>query len=230
MSRTGRLVLPDYPHHVVHRGHNRQGVFRGRPDYERYLSVLREFRQRYAVKLYAYCLMTNHVHLLLAPASATGIAQLMKRVAGRYTRYYNRSTGRSGTLWEGRFKSNLVQREGYFLACQRYIELNPVRARMVERPGDYRWSSYRANAELQPSQLITPHEEYLALGSSPPERAANYRELFRHQIDPEALKEIRLAVNGGFALGNDRFKEEIARMLGRRAERLRERGSARFSS
>lgn len=137
MSRTGRIVLPDYPHHVVHRGHNKQDVFRRQQDYERYLAALQEFRRRYGVKLYAYCLMTNHVHLLLEPSSPTGLAQLMKRVAGRYTRYYNRSAGRTGTLWEGRYRSSLVERESYLLACCRYIELNPVRAGLVAKPDLY---------------------------------------------------------------------------------------------
>jgi putative transposase len=215
--------------HIIQRGNNRSPCFYADEDYGLFLHHLEQLSQRFQCAVHAYVLMTNHAHLLITPAVADGASDLMKHLGQRYVQYINKTYGRSGTLWEGRFKSNLVQRQGYFLACQRYIELNPVRARMVKRPGDYRWSSYCANADLQPSPLITPHEEYLALGPTAPERAANYRELFRHEIDPAVLHEIRLAVNGGFALGNDRFKEEIAQMLGRRAERLRERGSARLS-
>jgi putative transposase len=230
MPRRARLRAAGVPLHIIQRGNNRSPCFYADEDYGLYLHHLTQLSQRFQCAVHAYVLMTNHAHLLMTPAIAGGASDLMKHLGQRYVQYINKTYRRSGTLWEGRFKSNLVQREAYFLACQRYIELNPVRARMVERPGDYRWSSYRANAELQPSLLITPHEEYLALGFSPPERAANYRELFRQKIDPAALKEIRLAVNGGFVLGNDRFKEEIAQMLGRRAERLRERGSSRFPS
>lgn len=143
MPRMGRLVLPNYPHHVVQRGHNRQVVFAADEDYQRYLADLRELKDAFGVKVYAYCLMTNHVHLLLAPGeSVAGLGQLMKALAARATRYRNRLEGRSGTLWESRYKSSVVQTDAYLLACARYIELNPVRARMVADPSDYRWSSY----------------------------------------------------------------------------------------
>ena len=128
MPRSGRTVLPYYPHHIVQRGHNRQVVFAEARDFERYLETLAEFKAGYGVKVYAYCLMTNHVHLLLAPETMAGLAQLMKRLAGRQTRYHNRLEGRSGTLWESRYKSSLVDSDVYLLACSRYIELNPVRA------------------------------------------------------------------------------------------------------
>ena len=144
MPRMGRIVLPNYPHHVVQRGHNRQVVFAAPEDFQRYLDDLRELKEVFAVKVYAYCLMTNHVHLLLAPGdSAAGLGQLMKALAARATRYRNRLEGRSGTLWESRYKSSIVQTDAYLLACARYIELNPVRARMVAEPADYLWSSYR---------------------------------------------------------------------------------------
>jgi putative transposase len=224
MPRRARLRAAGVPLHIIQRGNNRSPCFYADEDCGLYLHHLTQLAQRFQCAVHAYVLMTNHAHLLMTPAVKDGASDLMKHLGQRYVQYINRTYRRSGTLWEGRFKSNLVQRERYLLTCQRYIELNPVRARMVERPGDYPWSSYRANAELHPSALISPHEKYLALGLSPPERAATYRELFRHEIDPAALKEIRSAVNGGFALGNDRFKEEIAQMLGRRAERLRERG------
>lgn len=134
MPRIRRVVLPNYPHHVVQRGHNRQVVFAETSDFEHYLADLRELKEVFGVKVYAYCLMTNHVHLLLASGdTASGLGQLMKALAARMTRYRNRLEGRSGTLWESRYKSSVVQSDTYLLACSRYIELNPVRARIVPR-------------------------------------------------------------------------------------------------
>ena len=130
MPRLGRIVLPHYPHHVVQRGHNRQVIFAESQDYARYVETLIEFKAEYGVRVYAFCLMTNHVHLLLAPSEPDAIGKLMKRLAGRQTRYHNRLEGRSGTLWEGRYQSSLVQQDDYLLACCRYIELNPATERL----------------------------------------------------------------------------------------------------
>ena len=146
MPRMGRVVLPNYPHHVVQRGHNRRVVFAEPGDFQRYLEDLRELKTLYDVKVYAFCLMTNHVHLLLAPGnSVASLGQLMKGLAGRMTRYRNKLEGRSGTLWESRYKSSVVQTDTYLLACSRYIELNPVRAQMVQHAQDYPWSSTYAS-------------------------------------------------------------------------------------
>ena len=137
MPRIARVVLPGYAHHVIQRGHNRQVVFAESRDFAYYLETLAAFKNDYAVKVYAYCLMTNHVHLLLAPQASEGLAQLMKRVAGRQTRYHNGRERRSGTLWESRYKSSPVDTDAYLLACVRYIELNPVRARIAAAPEQY---------------------------------------------------------------------------------------------
>ena len=144
MPRMARKVFPDLPHHVVQRGHNRPVVFAGDEDYERYLEDLRELSSALDIRVYAYCLMTNHVHLLLGLGEqVAAMGRLMKALVARATRYRNRREGRSGTLWEGRYKCSPVQTETYLLACTRYIELNPVRARMVPAAGDYAWSSFR---------------------------------------------------------------------------------------
>lgn len=138
MPRIARVVVEGYPHHVVQRGHNRQVVFAATEDFERYLADLRELKETFGIRLYAYCLMTNHVHLLLGPReSPAALGSFMKALAGRTTRYRNRLERRSGTLWESRYKSSLVQADSYLLACCRYIELNPVRARMVPSPQSY---------------------------------------------------------------------------------------------
>lgn len=230
MPRRRRLRLAGLPLHIIQRGNNRTPCFYADEDYGLYLHHLAQLALRFKCAVHAYVLMTNHVHLLLTPDRDDGPSLLMKHLGQRYVQYINKTYRRSGTLWEGRFRSSLVQRDGYSLKCQRYIELNPVRAGMVRHPADYVWSSYRANAGLRPSSLIVPHQEYLGLGATPELRAAAYRRSFRSEMDPADLREIRSAANGGFALGNDRFKAEIAAMLGRRVDRLRERDSPQASS
>jgi putative transposase len=149
MPRMGRAILPDYPHHVMQRGHNRQVVFAQNADYERYLDTLARFKDIYCVKVYAYCLMTKHIHLLVAPEDTAGLAALMKRLAGRQTRYHNSLEGRTGTLWEDRYKSSPVDSDNYLLVCTRHIEMNPVRANLVMTPEAYDWSSRRFHLALR---------------------------------------------------------------------------------
>jgi len=216
MPRRARLALAGIPWHIIQRGNNRSPCFYADEDYRRYLDTLQEQSRKYGCSVHAYVLMTNHVRLLLTPEQENSAALLMKHLGQRYVQYLNRSYRRSGTLWEGRFKSCLTQSEDYVLACHRYIELNPVRAGMVPHPRDYPWSSYRANAEGYPDSLRTPHSEYLRLGKGETGRQEAYRNLFKAHLDPEQLTEIRKATNGNYALGNERFKEEIQHMLNRR--------------
>jgi putative transposase len=216
MPRRARLRMAAIPLHVIQRGNNRCACFFKDADYTIYLDHLQELAVKFSCSVHAYVLMTNHVHLLMTPASEDGPSLLLGQ---RYVQHVNRVYRRSGTMWEGRFRSSIVQQQVYFLCCQRYIELNPVRAGMVSHPIEYGWSSYRANVGQAPSSLVTPHPEYLGLGRTDEERAGAYRALFRAPLDPAEASEIRSAVNGGFALGNSRFKDEIAAMLGRRVER-----------
>ncbi len=221
MPRMARIVLPHYPHHIVQRGHNRQVVFAQPRDYERYIGALREFKKEYGVALYAFCLMTNHVHLLLAPRDSTGLARLMKRLAGRQTRHHNRLEGRTGTLWEGRYKSSLVEHDEYLLACSRYIELNPVRARIVARPQDYAWSScrYRLGTDWDSADWLDRDPCYLALGAAEDERRRRNREFLYAAIPSGEWELIREAVQRGQLTGRERFTQEIADIIGRRVER-----------
>ena len=163
--------------------------------------------------------MDNHFHLLATPATAEALPLMMQAVGRSYVRYFNQRHARSGTLWEGRYRSTLIETERYLLACMVYIDLNPVRAGMVEHPGEYRWSSYRANAQGEENPLLTPHETFLALGGEAESRQAAYRELFRHELEPGMVDRIRAATNGNFALGDGRFAEQIGEILGRRAVR-----------
>jgi putative transposase len=212
-------MLPDVPVHIVQRGNNRNACFFAEEDYACYLFHLEKLARRFECSVHAWCLMTNHVHLLVTPGTAETCGLLMKNLGQRYVQYVDRVRGRTGTLWEGRFRSCLAQSEDYVLACYRYIELNPVRARMVTHPRDYPWSSYRVNAEGSHGSLVTPHAEYLRLGAGGAARRASYRELLAEQLDGGLADNIRSATNGGFALGGEGFQQEIGVALGRRASR-----------
>jgi len=218
MPRRARITLPGIPMHVRHRGNNRQPCFFEEQDRSFYLFHLNRLLPLAHCALHAYCLMTNHVHLLLTSKTAGGCSHLMKHLAQLQSQYVNRTYGRSGSLWEGRFRSCLVQSEDYLLTCYRYVELNPVDAGLARQPGDYLWSSYRANAHGVRTTLVTPHDEYLRLGRGHDERSQAYRALFDVPLDRKRVEEIRAATNGNFALGNKAFRRAMAVALGRRAE------------
>ena len=213
MPRQQRYRLPGVPQHVIQRGNNRQATFFDESDYFHYLEALREAADQWDCDIHAYVLMTNHVHLLMTPNQEVSIAKVMQSVGRKYVRHINGIYRRSGTLWEGRYKSSVIQSEHYLLTCYRYIELNPVRAGMVDNPGDYRWSSYRFNAHGKPSRLVTAHSEYTKLGSDDGERQYAYRELFRGDIENEQLHEIRDSLQQCRVLGNKRFRNEIEMAL-----------------
>lgn len=217
MPRRSRIIVPDIPLHIIQRGNNRQACFFVDQDYLSYLEWLQEYAKSSDCSIHSYVLMTNHVHLLLTPRHPHSAGDLMKRLGQRYVQYINRTYNRSGTLWEGRFRSSIVQQEEYLFTCQRYIEMNPVRAEMVKHPGEYRWSSYRINGQGEKSDVITPHFLYQDIGNTARERQMAYRELFRHKLEPGEIDKIRKATNGNFALGTDRFNEIISKMICRRA-------------
>lgn len=214
MPRNPRLDVPGLPVHIVQRGNDRQACFLEDSDYSFYLYVLREACRERQCQLHAYVLMTNHVHLLITPLEKRVISLLMMDLGRRYVRYFNDMHERTGTLWEGRFKSSLVETRRYCLACHRYIELNPVRAGMVPEPGQYRWSSYRANALGSSSNLITPHSEWLALGASNELRRRAYRTLFEQAPGQQELKAIRGALQKGRPVGGKAFQERVEADLG----------------
>jgi putative transposase len=215
MPRQPRPDLADVPQHVVQRGNDRQPCFFVGDDYRRYLAGLRESAIRYGCVVHAYVLMTNHVHLLVTPSSSGAVSRMMQWLGRQYVGYINGRYRRTGTLWEGRYKSCLVDTERYLLTCYRYIELNPVRAAMVADPGDYVWSSYRANAQLLPDLVVMPHAEYLRLGADAAERCVAYRELFKEALSADHLAEIRAYVQQQRVLGTPRFQREIEAMIGR---------------
>lgn len=220
MPRRARVILPNVPQHIIQRGNNRQVCFYADEDYQFYLQWLKEYADKFECEIHAYVLMTNHVHLLVSAQKPDAVSAMMKALGQRYVQYINKTYRRSGTLWEGRYKSCPTQAETYLLACQRYIELNPVRANMMNHPAEYKWSSYAANAQGFKKngdiELISPHFLYHALGLDAASRQAAYRELFRYELDIGLVDEIRKATNGNYALGNDAFSAQIALALGRR--------------
>ncbi|MGR8980508.1 MAG: transposase [Gammaproteobacteria bacterium] len=215
-ARLARVAPVGVPQHIIQRGNNRQACFAGEEDMMAYLNWVKELSKKHQIDVHAWVLMTNHVHLLCTPWKENAVSQMMQSIGRLYVRYFNHTYQRSGTLWEGRFKSCLVQSERYLLELYRYIELNPVRAEMVDDPSDYSWSSYAINALGAESELLTPHPEYLALGKTKEERLSNYRGLFKTLVGAELLKEIRESINKGLALGGARFASQIEALTNKR--------------
>ena len=214
MARLPRLNLPDFPQHVIQRGNNRQACFHSNRDYAVYLLKLREYSKQFKVSVHAYVLMTNHVHLLATPHEEGGVSQMMQALGRYYVRYFNRRHKRSGTLWEGRFKASIIDSDRYFLIVSQYIELNPVRAKMVTHPASYIWSSFHFNGRGKLIKLVKPHDLYLALGATPRLRAQTYLSLFEIDTPDIKIQEIRCAVNSTRVLGNDVFKRQIEQRTG----------------
>ena len=216
MPRRTRLNLVGMPLHIVQRGNNRAPCFFAEEDYRFYLHWLSLYAKQTGCAIHAYVLMTNHVHLLLTPSKPDAPAKLMQSLGRRYVQYVNKFYQRSGTLWEGRYKASLVNAETYLLACHRYIEMNPVRASMVVHQREYAWSSYTANAEGKPNVVITPHDLVARLGTNEAQRRQAYVGLFEGDLDADVVAAIRTAASTGKVLGDDRFKEELATMTGKR--------------
>jgi putative transposase len=215
VPRQPRYFIPNIPQHVIQRGVDKQPVFFQPADYELYLNSLGEAAEKYGCLIHAYVLMTNHTHLLLTPGQKRSLPLLMQAMGRDYVQKLNKTYGRTGTLWEGRYRASLVQDDHYLLACYRYIELNPVRAGLAPAPGDYPYSSYRHNALGKPNHLLSTHSIYRALAEKPDERQTAYRNLFLDSISPEMLATIRNTTNSCLVLGNERFKDQIEVMLGR---------------
>ena len=217
MARLPRLYAPGCAHHIIQRGNNRTPCFHRDADRQRYLSILLDASTKYQVGIHAYVLMSNHVHMLVTPKNARACGQMMQSLGRSYVRYFNDQYRRSGTLWEGRYKSTLVDTDAYFFTVTRYIELNPVRAGMVSNPVEHPWSSYASNADGKIDPLLTPHSLYIALADEAPERQRRYRKLFELDVDTEIENELREATNKGWAFGSDDFKSRLEGDSNRRA-------------
>ena len=216
MPRKTRMYVPDVPCHIIQRGNNRHATFFAEQDYLFYLECLFDAAQKYHVKIHAYVLMTNHVHLLMSPAEIDSISLVMQSIGRRYVQYVNKEYKRTGTLWEGRHKASLIDAEHYLLACSRYIEMNPVKANMVSHPSLYKWSSYLCNAEGEANKLISPHETYCRLGLNRFDRQQSYALLFKNDVDTNKNRTIRNAVQFSMPTGDNLFKALIEQQLNRR--------------
>ena len=210
MARHSRLVVPGVALHVVQRGVDRAPCFRQESDRFAYLSVLRDLLRKTQCTLHAYCLMTNHVHLLLTPPDEGACAKLMRELGRRYVPYFNKRYARTGTLWEGRFRSCMVESREYVLACHRYIERNPIRAGMVRSPGDYPWSSFRANSGQAEDARLGEHPEYTALALDAPRRRAVYRSLCESDDESPFVSALRDATSSGLPLIGEALRSRLA--------------------
>lgn len=219
MPRKARILVPSCPHHIVQRGHNRKAVFVADEDYQFYLENLFEWKKKLGLKLYAWCLMTNHVHLIVEPGTDTSsLSKLMKRLAGRQSALVNKLEKRTGSLWDGRFKASPIQRDEYLLSCVRYVEMNPVRANMVAGPRLYKWSSYCERMGLVRNNNLDLDVSYKALANNDESRRERYKAFIQQEITEKELELLRNSLQRNRLTGNNRFVDEIELKLGIRIE------------
>lgn len=216
MARLPRLTVPGYPHHIIQRGNNRQAIFSSTADYQMLLALLAENAQKYAVALHAYVLMGNHFHLLATPTTEEGLPLMMQAIGRRYVRYFNDSQARSGTLWEGRYRSTLIDAEHYLLPCMVYIDLNPVRAGLAANAADYPWSSHGRYAGLRADKLVTPHPLYWTLGNTPFAREAAYADLVQGGTTLAQQEALTQSLLSGWVLGSEKFVADLQKLTDRR--------------
>ena len=216
MARLPRLTLAGYPHHIILRGNNRQAIFMDMADFQRMLALMQTHAIEQGVQVHAYVLMSNHLHLLLTPLQNDSLPKMMQAVGRAYVLYFNKRHGRSGTLWEGRYRSALIQTERYFLACMAYIDLNPVRAGMVAQAADYPWSSHGHYIGRQNEAWLTPHPMYWEMGNTPFAREAAYAAMVQSGIDQKQQHALTSSALSGWALGEDVFVEGLQKQTPRR--------------
>ena len=217
MARLPRLSVPGYPHHIIQRGNNRQAIFASTADYMLLLALLKENAQKFGIAVHAYVLMTNHFHLLATPEQADGLPLMMQAVGRSYVRYFNDAQHRSGTLWEGRYRSTLIQTDRYLLTCMAYLDLNPVRAGLVRQAKDYEWSSHRHYIGQRADKLVTPHPLVWTLGNTPFSREAAYADLVDGGITSAQQGDLTRSVLSGWALGDEDFVADLQKRTTRRA-------------
>jgi putative transposase len=230
VPRLPRFNVPGVAQHVTLRGNNRSACFFDDNDRLAYLAWLGEAAEQHGIAVHAYVLMTNHVHLLVTPERAGAVSAAVQMLGRRYVRHINRKYARTGTLYEGRYKACVIDSERYLLTAYRYIDLNPVRALLVQHPRDYRWSSYRVNAGLGLDPLICAHESYVALGTTHEQRAEHYRALCADAIDPMELAELRAMSAKELAYGCSEFKDILAQIARRRTRPARFRAEVSDSA
>lgn len=221
MARLPRLTLPDHVHHIIQRGNNRQPIFIDTQDFQRMLALLAEHVRQFAVTLHAYVLMDNHFHLLATPATVDALPKMMQAVGRSYVRYFNNRHGRSGTLWEGRYRATLIEPERYLLACMVYIDLNPVRAGLVTQAAAWPWSSHAHYTGMRQDRMVTAHSLYWMLGNTPFAREAAYNALVQAGLHADMQVALTDAALNGWALGGERFVAELQKKAQRRVTKAK---------
>ncbi|MES2832382.1 MAG: transposase [Pseudomonadota bacterium] len=209
MPRLPRLIVPFQPHHVIQRGAGRHSVFVDADDYRVFLTHLRTSAKKFNVAVHAYVLMSNHLHLLATPAEPISLAKMMQWIGRYYVPYFNHKYDRTGTLWQGRYKTAVIDSDQYFLTCSRYIEMNPVRAGLVAKPGNYLWSSYHHHVGERQDAVITEHPLYWALGNTPFAREAAYQQLIDQNLPQDEIEILTASTLKGWAIGSSEFKAAL---------------------
>jgi len=228
MARLPRYAIKNHPQHIIQRGRDGKQIFFEEQDYQYFYDCLEAAAYNYRLKVHAYVLMPNHVHILATPGNTDSISRTTQSIGRNYVQYINECFDMSGTLWEGRYRATVIDSKNYLLTCSRYIELNPVRGGLIKKPGDYRWSSYAHNALGKADAMISAHGEYLKLGNNDKERAKAYRALFRQKLSGQMVRAITESALKGWVLGDEKFARKIEKLSGRRASQLpkgRPRGS-----
>ena len=218
MARLARLVIPHQQHHVIQRGNAGTSIFLDAEDHQTFLDWLKQAASLFHVAIHAYVLMPNHLHLLLTPTDDTGLGKMMQWLGRYYVPYFNRKYQRSGTLWQGRYRATVIESASYFIPCSVYIESNPLRSGLVQDLFDYLWSSYRHHAGLHIDSLITDHSSYWALGNTPFQREAAYKQSVELGLSSQQINDISQATTKGWMLGSARFKIEMSKQTERRVE------------
>jgi putative transposase len=221
MARLARLTLAGYPHHVIQRGNNGQATFARQEDYQFWLELLQSTARKYFVAVHAYVLMENHVHILATPQTADGLPQMMQAIGRSYVRYFNTACGRTGTLWEGRYRSTVLQPQSHLLVCMAYIDLNPVRVGLVDSPAAYAWSSHGHYLGRKVDKCISPHALFWEMGNTPFAREAAYAKLVREGLSTTQLAELTDATLKGWVLGDAEFKAQLAKQTPRRLSKAK---------
>ena len=221
MARLPRLTVPGYPHHIIQRGNNRQPIFATAADYQHLLALLEENAKKFEVDIHAYVLMTNHFHLLATPQTERGLPLLMQAVGRSYVRYFNDLQIRTGTLWEGRYRSTLIETDRYLLACMAYIDLNPVRAGIAADAFDYPWSSHGFYVGARSDKLVTPHALFWVLANTPFGREAAYADLVRSGVNLDQQVALTRSALAGWALGNPDFVADLQKRTERRVNQVK---------
>ena len=219
MARLSRLTLPGYPHHIIQRGNNSQAIFTTAVDYQRLLRLIDDNAKKFEVEIHAFVLMTNHFHLLATPQTESGLPRMMQAVGRSYVRYFNDLYARSGTLWEGRYRSTLIQADRYLLACMAYIDLNPVRAGLTVDARDYPWSSHGNYVGVRNDKFVTPHAIYWALANTPFGREVAYADLVRAGVSTAQQAALTKAALTGWVLGDTDFVVDLQKKTARRVNK-----------